>query len=88
MKLKYLMDAKLRLTALEDNQKKQMIHKMFQDDEKIKRKIFDLRKDIENCQNRFDDLVKQKLELIEKRRKEIDELNERCGSHLNSEMYV
>lgn len=68
--------------------KEQMIHKMFQDDEKIQQKILDLRLAIEKDQNKFDDLVQQKLSLIENRRLEIDDLNERCCSYLNSEMYV
>lgn len=86
VKLQYLMKAKLLLTAEEDLLKEQTLHRLFQDNEKMLQKISDLRKEVEEGQLRFDELLKIKLEQIEKNRRHIEELNDTTRSYLNAEM--
>lgn len=86
IKLKHIMDAKLLLTAEDDQIKEENLHKMLLANEKIDQKISELRKEMDEGQGRFDVLLKSKLELIEKNRRDIIKLNEKTRSYLDAEM--
>lgn len=81
------MEAKLQLTAEEELQKDRMLYKMFLDNEKFEHKTSDLRKERTEGQDKFDDLLNSKLEVIESHRSFIDDATERTRSYLNTEMY-
>lgn len=86
LKLKSVLDTKLQLTAEEQHQKDQILHKMFIENENTEQKLFALRKDIEDGQRRFHSLLNNKLELIESHRNRISQINEKTGSYLNTQM--
>lgn len=86
IRLKFVMDAKLQLTAEEEQEKDRMLFKMFLDNEKIEQKTTELRKEREEGEEKFDTVLKSKLEIIEGHRAFIEEANERNRSYLNSEM--
>lgn len=86
IRLKFVMDAKLQLTAEEEQQKDRMLYRMYLDNEKIAVKTTDLRTEREEGEQKFDSLIKAKLEIIESHRSTINEANEKNRSYLNSEM--
>lgn len=81
------MEAKLQLTAEEELQKDRMLYKMFLDNEKFENKTSDLRQERTEGQDKFDDLLNSKLEIIESHRSFIDDATERTRSYLNTQMY-
>lgn len=85
-RLKDIMEAKLKLTAEEDLMKDRMLYKMLQDNEKIEVKIGELRKEREEGEGKFDNLLRTKLEVIDKHRSYINEMNDKSRSYLNEEM--
>ena len=85
-RLKDIMEAKLKLPAEEDLMKDRMLYKMLQDNEKIEVKIRELRKEREAGEGKFDSLLRTKLEVIDKHRSYINEMNDKSRSYLNEEM--
>lgn len=85
--LKHIMDAKLQLTAEEELLKDRMLYRMYLDNEKVELKTAELRREREEGEGKFDNLLKTKLEIIDNHRSFINDANEKTRSYLNTQMY-